>query len=131
MILPVYCQLADAASANKTYDVALPSGSEWRLESATYIPDSDGAVAVAGTDYRTISVKQGSTSLASINTNTGGTAFVANSANALTVSGGTSREFTGGTDTVKIDSAATGSGKVAKGVVVLTFKQMQAKSYPS
>lgn len=131
MLILVSCQLADATGASKTYDIALPSGSEWRLESATWIPDSDGAVSVAGTDYRTIAVKQGSTSLASITTNTGGTAFVANTANALTVSGGTSREFTGGTDTVKIDSAATGSGKVAKGVVVLTLKQMQAKSYPS
>lgn len=132
MILVLTLQLADAATADKTYDVAVPSG-EWRLESATFIPDSDGAAVTDAAEYRTITVKQGSTALAACTTNSsGGAAFVANTATAMTVSGGKDREFTGGTDTIKVASIHTGStSKVAKGVVCLVIKKMQATAYPS
>lgn len=129
MILALTLQLADGATADKTYDVAVPSG-EWRVESATFIPDSDGAATLDAGEYRVISVKQGSTVLASCSSATA--AFVANTATAMTVSGGKDREFTGGTDTIKVASVHTGStSRVAKGVVCIVIKKMQATAYPS
>lgn len=130
-MIPITLLLADAASGAKTYDFALPPG-KWRVKLAYFVPDNNGAVATDASNYRTITVKNGSTTLATATTNsTGGAAFVANTATTMTVSGGASREFTGGTDTLKVDSAYAGTGAVAKGIVCVMIEPMQPTAYPS
>ena len=115
-----------AANVNKTMYIPVPglSGEEYVLESLVFIPDSDGAVSLDGTNYITVTAKQGSTSLGSFNTNTGGTALVAGTAVPFSLSGA-ALQFSSLTDALTIDSAKTGTGAVLKGVFVATFRQLR------
>lgn len=115
-----------AANVNKTMYIPVPglSGEEYVLESLVFIPDSDGAVSLDGTNYITVTAKQGSTSLGSFNTNTGGTALVAGTAVPFSLSGA-ALQFSSLTDNLTIDSAKTGTGAVLKGVFVATFRQIR------
>lgn len=115
-----------AANVNKTMYIPVPglSGEEYVLESLVFIPDSDGAVSLDGTNYITVTAKQGSTSLGSFNTNTGGTALVAGTAVSFSLSGA-ALQFSSLTDALIIDSAKTGTGAVLKGVFVATFRQLR------
>lgn len=115
-----------AANVNKTMYIPVPglSGEEYVLESLVFIPDSDGAVSLDGTNYITVTAKQGATSLGSFNTNTGGTALVAGTAVPFSLSGA-ALQFSSLTDALTIDSAKTGTGAVLKGVFVATFRQFR------
>ncbi len=123
LTLTVLSQLA--ANVNKTTYVAAPglSGTKSVLESLVFIPDSDGAVSLDGTNYITVTAKRGSTSLGSFNTNTGGTALVAGTAVAFTLSG--DLEFDALTEALTIDSVKTGTGAVLKGVFTATFRVLR------
>jgi hypothetical protein len=132
MLYLLTVQLNEAAAADRDYYVALPALGEIKVVSATFVPDSDGAAAIDGTEIRTISVKQGSTTVATVTTLTGGSAFVAGTAVALTVTAGVAQDFTGGTDTIKVVSVHGGAtGKVAKGVLSLMVRVNQASAFPS
>ena len=115
-----------AANVNKTMFIPVPglSGEEYVLENLVFVPDSDGAVSLDGTNYITVTAKQGSTSLGSFTTNTGGTALVAGTAVPFSLSGA-ALQFSSLTDNLTIDSAKTGTGAVLKGVFVATFRQIR------
>lgn len=116
---------AQAANANKTFygSVPGPASAKMWLKSLVFIPDSDGALAIDGTNYITVTAKNGSDSLGSFNTNTGGTALVAGTAVAFSLSGPI--EFTALTGILTIDGVKTGSGGVLKGIFVATFEQIR------
>lgn len=124
-LLPVSFIAAQAANANKTFycPVPGPSSAKMWLKSLVFIPDSDGALAVDGANYITVTAKNGSDSLGSFNTNTGGTALVAGTAVAFSLSG--SIEFTAIAGALTIDSVKTGTGGVLKGIFVATFEQIR------
>ena len=115
---------AQAANANKTFycPVPGPSSAKMWLKSLVFIPDSDGAVSLDGTNYITVTAKNGSNSLGSFNTNTGGTVLVAGTAVAFSLSG--EIEFTALTGALTVDSVKTGTGAVLKGIFVATFEQV-------
>lgn len=116
-----------AANTTKTVYVPCPglSGEEYYLENLTFIPDSDGAVSIDGTNNITVTAKQGSTSLGSFTTNTGGTALVAGTAVPFTLSGAL-RQFSAVTDALVIDLAKNGSGAALKGVFNATWRKLHA-----
>ena len=120
---------AQAANTAKTSYVAVPDSGEYLLSSATFVPDSDGAVSIGGTNYIAVTIKQGSTTLGSFTTFTGGTALVAGTAVTVALSGGTALEFTGGTDLISIVVTKTGTGAVLKGVWTFGLVKKQADSY--
>lgn len=121
--LTVLSQLA--ANVNKTTYIPAPglSGTTVVLESLVFIPDSDGAVSLDGTNYITVTAKRGSTILGSFNTNTGGTALVAGTAVSFTLSG--NLEFSALTQSLIIDSVKTGTGAVLKGVFTATYRVLR------
>jgi hypothetical protein len=116
---------AQAANANKTFYLSAPGDSSAKvwLKSLVFIPDSDGALAIDGTNYITVTAKNGSSSLGSFTTFTGGTALVAGTAVAFSLSGPI--EFTALTGILTIDSVKTGTGGVLKGIFVATFEQIR------
>lgn len=115
-----------AANTNKTLYAATPglSGEKYVLENLIFVPDSDGAVSIDGTNYITVTVKNGSTSLGSFTTTTGGTALVAGTAVVFSLSGA-ALQFSAG-DIVTLDSVKTGTGAVLKGTFTGTFRQIHA-----
>ncbi len=117
-----------AADVNKTLYVMSPgaSGEKVLLKSIVFVPDSDGAVSISGTNYITVTAKQGSTSLGSFNTFTGGTALVAGTAVTFSLSGGVALEFDALTDLLTIDSVKTGTGAVLKGTFLAVFELIHA-----
>lgn len=128
LLLPLLLAVQLAANVNKTLYVAAPgaSGEKVVLKSLVFVPDSDGAVSIDGTNYITVTAKQGSTSLGSFTTNTGGTALVAGTAVAFTLSGGVALEFDALTDLLTIDSVKTGTGAVLKGAFLAVFEPIHA-----
>jgi hypothetical protein len=123
---------ATAAGTDKTYYIDIPYVAEWEIIGASFTPDGDGAVSTHGTDYISLAVKQGSTTIASLTTNSsGGAALVAGTPTVMTLSNAPSTEFTGKTDVISLVGTNAGGGKVLKGVVSLMVKMKQAKAYPS
>lgn len=104
----------------------LPPGTtgEWKVIGADWVPAT--AVATDGSDYRTLSLKNGSTVLGSLTTNsTGGAAWTAGTPAPFTLSGGTSLEFTARTDVLTFNATKTGgTGKVADGTLVLFWDRI-------
>lgn len=117
-----------ATNTNYTAYVAQPHAGEWELAALYFTPDSTGAVSIDGTNYITVTAKQGSTSLGSFTTFTGGTALVAGTAVAFTLTGGASLVFSQG-DILTIDSVKTGTGAVLKGTFTASWRKKQADAY--
>lgn len=116
--------LLDAAATDEDRYTAIPDDGTWYLENAVWVPDT--AVATDATDYRTITISDGSNTLGTLTTNSsGGAAWVEGTPAEFTLSGGKNREFTGKTEAVKVASAHAGStGKVAHGRVVMKFSKL-------
>lgn len=117
-----------ATNTNYTGYIAQPNPGKWELASLYFTPDSAGAVSIDGTNYITVTAKNGSTSLGSFTTFTGGTALVAGTAVAITLSGGSSLIFNQG-DVLTIDSVKTGTGAVLKGIWTASWRKKQADAY--
>jgi hypothetical protein len=98
------------------------SSGEWFLDSAYFVPRDD--IAIHGTDYVKEELFNGATSLGSITTYTGGTAYAQGVPVPFTLSGGKSREFTGGTDTIKYAHTEGGTGPATNGDVYLGWRQL-------
>ncbi len=117
-----------AANSVLTQYVSQEQEGEWILDSVGFVPNSDGALAIDGTNYITATIKQGATSLGTWTTNTGGTAHVAGTRIAPALSGGSALEFGQG-DMVTIDIAKAGTGGVFKGSMALAFRKKAADSH--
>ena len=117
-----------ATNTNYTAYITQPNPGEWELASLYFTPDSGGAVAIDGTNYITVTAKQGSTSLGSFTTYTGGTALVAGTAVAFTLTGGAGLVFSQG-DILTLDSVKTGTGAVLKGTFTASWRKKQADNY--
>ena len=125
--IPLFVQLSVAGDATKTWSAVLPSG-VWRCASATFDPSSAGAVTANDSNYAALTVKKGSTTVASVNTTVAtGASWVAGTPAALTVSGtGTDAEFTGGTDDVVIEADGTaGTGQPIDGILLVVFQKIR------
>ena len=122
---------AQAAGTDKTAYLDIPAADgEYVLVGASFVPDGDGAVTTSDTNYVTLSIKVGTTTLGTFNTKvTGGAAMVAGTRRAFTLSGGASLEFTASSDVVSIVQANSGTGAVVKGSYTLLFAKKQADSY--
>lgn len=122
MLALVSLALLDAAGDDKSrYACPVhPDGGEWKLVKAVYVPNV--SVAIDATDFRTISLENGATTLGSIVTSA--TALTAGTPVEFTLTGGLALEFTANTDTVLVDSAQDGAGAVADGVVILSFERI-------
>ncbi len=120
---------AVAAGTAFTQYAAQPAPGEWELVSAYFTPSSAGAVAVHATNYVTITLKQGSTSLGALTTNsTGGAALVAGTPSAFSLSGGSALQF-GQADPLVIDVAHGGTGGAANGTLACAWKKKQADAH--
>ena len=88
---------------------------EWKPKTLLFVPAT--SVALNGTNYMTVTVygADGTTAIASFNTNTGGTALTAGTPVSLSLTAGLNLEFTAGTDSMKIGKAETGSGAALDG----------------
>lgn len=117
-----------ATNTNYTAYIAQPHAGEWELAALYFTPDSGGAVSIDGTNYITVTAKQGSTTLGSFTTFTGGTALVAGTPVAISLSGGTALVFSQG-DVLTIDEVKTGTGAVLKGTFTASFRKKQADAY--
>lgn len=122
MLAIITLVLLDAAGDDKSRYVCPvhPDGGEWKLVKAVYVPNV--SVAIDATNYRTISLENGSDTLGSIVTNA--TALTAGTPVEFTLTGGLALEFTANADTVLVDSAADASGAVADGQVILSFERI-------
>lgn len=100
----------------------LPPGleGEWYLESADYLPAT--ADAADASNYTTISLKNGSTSLGTVSN--ASTAFVAGTVRPFTLSGGKSREFTARADALNVNKAETGTGGILDGSLNLIWRRV-------
>lgn len=97
-----------AGSGDTLYEAPPQDGGSWYLESASILPHNTSAT--DGSNYATVTLRNGSTSLGSTTTNSsGGAALTAAQKTALTLSGGVSREF---------DSAPTGANTEAANLLV-------------
>lgn len=104
--------------------VVMPAGNEWKLEAAYFVPGAN--VTAHDTNYATLALKQGATSLASESTTTGDTGnLTAGTAIALAMTAGTgsSREFGAG-DVCHVDVDKSGSGAALVGSVSLLFQKI-------
>lgn len=121
-----------AAGTDDDFYMAVPDpgGQQWEITAISLVPQA--AVAIDGTDYRTTTVKVGSTTIASSTTNTGGTARVEGAPLALTVSNAASAPVTGSgtsatTGAIKVESRKTGgTGKVENTVIQIHLKKIPA-----
>ena len=115
----------DATGASEEYYLTPvhPDGGEWELVALFLTPFED--VAVAGTNFRTVTPKNGGTACAAAWTsNTGGDALTEGTPYALVPVAGTIREFTANVDALEIDSAHTGTGAALKGQVTAVWERV-------
>lgn len=112
----------EAAGTDETLYAGVPFAGEWKLTDAVFIPDT--TTGADATDYVTLTVKQGSTTLASWSS--AAAALTAGTAYPATLAGGAALEFGGnGADVATIANANTGSTGVAiKGLLHLGFVRL-------
>lgn len=125
-IIPFCVYIADAATVdeNRYYAPPVPSGAVYKLQDASFIPDT--AVAQDAAEYRTITLSDGTTTFGTLTTVTvTGVALTEGTPSAFTLSGAC--EIKVGTTVLKIASVHTGStGKVAQGRLVGTLVRVGA-----
>jgi hypothetical protein len=112
------------ANATEDHYITMPHAGEWKLDKAYLVVST--SVSADNTNYATVAIKQGSTTLvteATTESDTGdltaGTAF----AMAVLASGGASLEFGAG-DVVHVDVDKASSGVAVKGWITMSFKQI-------
>lgn len=114
---------AVAAGTGETFYAALPAG-KWKLTKASFT--SWTARTANDTNYTTIAVKNGATTLASEATTTGDTGnLTAGGVLDLVITGtGTSLEFDGG-DVISVTKTDAGSGLALDGEFLLEFEALR------
>ncbi len=124
MYLSVGVNDAGGTSEDRYATPTHPDGGEWQLVKATWTPRT--TLAVHASNYATLALKNGATTLGSLTTNSsGGTAFTANTPQAFTLTGGTALEFTANTDPVEVDDTHAGTpGAAVQGEVALVFERI-------
>lgn len=114
-----------AGTAEIGYVTPPAASGAWELTSCAIVPLTTTAVHAA--NYVTCSIKNGGTTLGSTTTNSsGGSALTAGTPQSPALSGGTSLEFTAGTDVVTIDIAHTGSGAAFDCLIECFFQKIRA-----
>lgn len=114
-----------AAGTDEDYFLAVPMPGTWKLEAAYFA--SKTARTADDTNYSTLSVENGGTTIASAATTTGGTGdLTAGEVVELSVSGsGTDLEFAQG-DAVTVGKTDSGTGLALDGAVTLYFSHVRA-----
>ncbi|MEO1715763.1 MAG: hypothetical protein AAFR76_01515 [Planctomycetota bacterium] len=125
-LIPVTLTINDAQGVDEDRYITPchPDGGEWKLVKAVLVPNT--TTAVNGTNYRTVTLKNGSAILGSLTTNSsGGAAFTAATPSAFALSGGADLEFAANEDPLHIESTHTGgTGAAVTGVVQLSFERL-------
>ena len=104
-----FTRLDAGATADETRHVSPPSPGPWRLERAHLLPNATSTE--HADNYATITIKNGSDTLASRDTQEGeGGTLTAATAAPLTLAGGKAREVTGITGAVEIEKTHAGTG---------------------
>ena len=106
-----------AGTAENHY-LTVPSAGEWMLKKA-YINVST-TVATHGSDYATIALKQGATTVSSFATDDG--ALTAGTAQALTNADAGASAVFGQGDTIHLNVAKSGGGKAILGTVTVSLQ---------
>ncbi len=122
-ILQVELSQGTAGSTEDHY-ITMPHAGEWRLDKAYLV--TSAAVTSNDTNYATIAIKQGSTTLVTESTTTSDTGnLTAGTAFAMSVlaSGGASLDFGPG-DVVHVDVNKASSGVAVEGWITLSFNQI-------
>lgn len=109
-----------AAGTDDERGVAIAAPGEWRLVAAYWCPDT--AITANATNYTTLTVKQGSTTLATRATDVAGGSAVKHTAEALTLSGGAALEFGQG-DVIQVDKDDSGTGAIVDGAFSFFFEK--------
>lgn len=107
-----------AGTAEDRY-IPMPWPGEWKLVSAWLCPATTDAL--DATNYTTITLKQGSTSLGSLSNET--VAFTAGTAREFTLTGGSALEFGEGDD-LNVNKAESGTGGILDGCIALCFEKL-------
>lgn len=115
---------AVAAGTDETWYVPLPSSGTWKLESAIFLPWTDRTA--NDTNYTTIAVKKGATTIASEATTTSDTGnLTAGTALTLAITGaGTNLEF-GASAPVVVTKTDAGSGLALDGTFRFAFSAVR------
>jgi len=115
-----------SANASDEWYIANPHKGTWRIVSAYFAPAT--AVAIDGTDYFTVTLSSNDgaassdVTIASHNTNTGGTALVLKTSIALTLSGAGLQLSQGGQ--IKVAKVHTASGKILDGTYTFGLEKV-------
>lgn len=119
---------AIAAGTAEERHACAPGPGEWYLETAYFVPSTTAAIDATNTATIAIKAGAGGTSLGTL-TNAA-VAFTKGTIREFSLSGGTSREFTGGagTDCVEVAVSHAASGSVVDGSVVLGWRKMARDS---
>lgn len=128
----VTIEISVAANASDDRYVCPPGAGEWYLERAYFTPAT--AVAEDAADYAVLTVYNGATSLGAISTeDTAGTgAWTAGTPVEISLltseAGIAARQFTGGTDAVKVtaDGTAGDTGAAVDGGLALVFRKLRS-----
>lgn len=117
--------IASIAAGTGEDRYVLPPGlsGEWYLEAADFLPATTSATHAS--NYTTLALKNGSTTLGSLTTNSsGGAALTAGTASPFTLSGGKSREFTARTDALTVNKTDAASGAILDGSLNLIWRRL-------
>ena len=110
-----------AITATSSRDFTLGNvGGEWIVESAAVLPNA--TLAASGTNYYTITIKQGSSTIGTMDSQS--TAYTAGTARAFSLTKDVNAEF-GGTDAFALAATLAGS-ETFDGTVSIVFKKVRS-----
>ena len=116
--------IEEAADAEDEWAFGVPYAGEWELESAYFC--ADAAVTADDTNYATIKLLNGSTTLATMSFTTSGTGNVAQyDMVAFSLSNAGGNPYTGGTDAIRVEKDDPGTGMALHGSVVLGLRAVR------
>lgn len=126
MLLCLQLDQATAGTAETVY-ATIPEGgpAKWVVRGAEFQPDTNRTA--NNTDYATVAVKVGSTSLGSFTTEiTGNGNLVAGTPVAFTLSGAEAAPHTAGASHINVAVTKAGSGVAVTGVVTILVEAVRA-----
>lgn len=105
--------------------VSIPEEGKFRLEAATFTPAT--ALAIDGTNNATLTLNKGAagTEIASVTTDTGGTALVKGTPIVFSLGAGSVVELDGQDDAIEIAKTTGGTGGVVEGVFAFKLRKVQ------
>jgi len=121
---PIPVEINVAAGAAGEWYAAVPFDGEWKIEKAYFVPDAD--TPANGTDYTTLALDVGGTTIGSVDTSA--TGMTKGTPREISLSGGAALELTGGTDVVKITKTESGLGAAVQGRLVLGIERLYPAS---